>query len=190
MMKMVTLLGSPRSKGNSATIANLIVDTAADLGAQNRTFELNRLNYRGCQACYACKTMADACVMRDDLAEVLAAVQEADLVVLASPVYYGEVSGQLKSFIDRTFSFLVPDYITSAYPSRLNPKRLIFVLTQGHPDEELFADIFPRYQNFLKWQGFTDIRLVRACGVGPGREDRVPEEVLRHAVATVRQLMA
>jgi multimeric flavodoxin WrbA len=189
-MKMVTLLGSPRSKGNSATMANLIIDTAAELGAQNRTFELNRLTYRGCQACYACKSVADACIMKDDLTEVLKAVEEAELVVLASPVYYGEVSSQLKGYIDRTFSFLVPDYITSAYPSRLKPKKLIFVLAQGHPDDTLFADIFPRYQNFLKWQGFTDIRLVRACGVGPGRQDRVPEEVLHYAEAMVRQMMA
>jgi multimeric flavodoxin WrbA len=189
-MKMVTLLGSPRSKGNSATIANEIIATAAELGAQNRTFELNRLDFRGCQACYACKHMADRCIIKDDLLEVLTAVEEAELVVLASPVYYGEISSQLKGYIDRSFSFLVPDYITSSYPSRLKPKRLIFVLAQGHPDEGLFADIFPRYQNFLKWQGFTDIRLVRACGVGPGREDRVPESVLRHAEATVRQMLA
>ena len=54
-MKIVTLLGSPRTGRNSATIANRFTETAARLGADTRTFELNRLDYRGCQGCYACK---------------------------------------------------------------------------------------------------------------------------------------
>lgn len=190
MMKIVALLGSPRSKGNSSTIANTIVETASSLGADTRTFELNRLNYRGCQACYACKKGHDVCVLKDDLAEVLKAVQEADLVVLASPVYYGEISSQLKGYIDRTFSYLVPDYPTNPQPSRLGEKKMIFVLAQGHPDKSLFTDIFQRYQNFLKWQNFTDIKLVRACGIGPYTIDAVPEEVLHEARETVRQMIS
>jgi multimeric flavodoxin WrbA len=55
-MKVVALLGSPRSHKNSATIANRFTATAAKLGAETRTFELNRLSYRGCQGCYVCKT--------------------------------------------------------------------------------------------------------------------------------------
>jgi len=189
-MKVVTLLGSPRSQGVSAKIANRIVETAGQLGAEQRSFELNRLSYRGCQGCYACKTGREDCVLRDDLTEVLAAVEEADLVVLASPVYYGEITSQLKGFVDRTFSYLVPDYRTNPQPSRLAPKKLIFVLTQGNPEESAFADIFPRYERFLKWQGFTETRLVRACGVGPGMGEEVPKTVLREAEQTIRQLIS
>ena len=188
-MKIVSLLGSPRPGGTSATIANHFTKTAESLGAQIRTFELNRLSYRGCQACYACKTGLDRCVLTDDLSGVLAAVQEADVVVLASPVYYGDITSQLKGFIDRTFSYLVPDYHSNPQPSRLGQKKLIIVLTQGNPDRATFSDVFPRYEMFLKWQGFTDVRLVRACGVGPGR-DEVPEAVLLEAEETVRQLLA
>ena len=54
-MTIVGLLGSPRAKGNCATIANRFTETAAKLGAETKTFELNRLAYRGCQGCYACK---------------------------------------------------------------------------------------------------------------------------------------
>ncbi|HEY5514134.1 MAG TPA: flavodoxin family protein [Geomonas sp.] len=189
-MKIVSLLGSPRSKSNSSTIANQFLKTAAELGAETRSFELNRLTYRGCQGCYACKTALDCCVLKDDLTEVLAAVAEADLVVMASPVYYGEITSQLKGFMDRTFSYLVPDYTTNPQPSRLGPKKLVFVLSQGHPDEALFADIFPRYEGFLKWQGFSDAKLIRACGIGPGTVDAVPEHILRLAEETARQSLA
>lgn len=190
VMKIVTLLGSPRTKGNSAAIANRFTQTAAKLGAETRSFELNRLSYRGCQGCYACKNGLDHCVLKDDLAEVLNAVQEADVVLLASPVYYGDVAAQLKGFIDRSYSYLKSDYLTNPQPSRLEPKKLVFVLTQGNPDETLFADVFPRYDGFLKWMGFVDTRLIRACGIGPSSVDAAPEHILQQAEECARSLMA
>ena len=189
-MKIVALLGSPRSNKNSATIANRVTATAAQLGAEVATFELNRLSYRGCQGCYACKKSLEECVLKDDLTEVLSAVQDADAVVLASPVYYGDVTAQLKGFIDRCYSYLKPDYLTNSDPSRLGPKKLIFVLTQGNPDEESFADIFPRYDGFLKWMGVTESRLIRACGIGPASVDKVPEQYLQQADVAARAIMS
>jgi len=189
-MKIVSLLGSPRTKGGSSTIANHILKIAGELGAETRSFELNRLTYRGCQACYACKTKLDRCALKDDLSEVLAAVSEADAVVLASPVYYGDITSQLKGFIDRSYSYLVPDYITNPQPSRLTPKKLVVVLTQGQPEETAFSDVFPRYEAFLRWQGHADITLIRACGIGPGRIEEVPEQALHQAEEAARALMA
>jgi len=189
-MKIVSLLGSPRTEGNSSTIARHFLKTAENFGAETTIYELNRLTYRGCQGCYACKTKLDRCVLNDGLTEVLAAVQAADVVLFASPVYYGEISSQLKGFMDRTFSYLVPDYRTNTQPSRLTPKKMVFVQTQGHPDATMFADIFPRYAGFLKWMGFNDATLIRACGVGPGCVDAVPEQILQQAEDTARHLMS
>lgn len=165
-MKLVCLLGSPRREGNSATIAAHLVAKAAELGAEVETIYLNSLNYRGCQGCYVCKTSLDKCVLNDDLAPVLESVSQADALVMASAVYYGDVSSQLKGFIDRTFSYLVPDYFKNSQPSRLQPgKKLAFVLTQGQPDETMFGDVFPRYNFFFKWYGYQEGVLVRGCGL-------------------------
>lgn len=167
-MNIVCLLGSPRSQGNSATLARHLCESARARGAEVRQFALNELDYRGCQGCYACKRKLDHCILDDDLREVLAAVMAADALVLASPVYFGDVTAQLKGFIDRTFSYLVPDYYANPQPSRLPPgKKLVMVLTQGMADEQIFADVYPRYEGFLKWEGFADSRLIRACGVTP-----------------------
>src|SRR5512138_503937 len=167
-MKIVCLLGSPRKGSCSSAIAGRFVQAAVALGATAETFTLNDLNYRGCQGCYACKKTLDHCILNDDLAKVLEAVKEADLLVMASPVYYGELTSQMKGFFDRTFSYLKPDYITNATPSRLAPgKRLVMVQTQGHPDPKMFSDIFNRYRVFLDWTGFKVCRLVRACGLSP-----------------------
>jgi multimeric flavodoxin WrbA len=190
-MKIVTLLGSPRTSGISTTIANRLTTTAAGLGAETKTFELNRLTYRGCQGCYACKTTLDHCVLDDDLAEVLQAAAAADALVLATPVYYGDVTGQLKCFIDRTFSWLKPDYVGNPQPSRLTPgKTLVFVMSQGNPDDNLFADVYPRYSKFFAWLGFTESRLVRACGRGPATVDAAPEAALKIAEETAREIWA
>jgi len=165
-MKLVCLLGSPRRNGNSAAIADHIVQRAQELGADTETVYLNGLQYRGCQGCYACKTTLERCVLSDDLAAVLESVREADALVIATPVYYGDVTGQLKSFIDRTFSYLVPDFYANPQPSRLTPgKRLAFVIAQGQPDEARFADVFPRYNDFFRWFGFEEGLLVRGCGL-------------------------
>jgi multimeric flavodoxin WrbA len=189
-MKIVSLLGSPRSKGNSAAIANRFTETASELGAEIKTFELNKLSFRGCQACYACKKEFDRCVLKDDLTEVLTAVQEADVVLMATPVYYGDVTAQLKGFIDRCYSYLKPDYLTNPTPSRLAPKKLVFVQVQGQPDESMFADIFPRYDFFLKWMGFTETRMIRTCGIGPITVDKVPDDVLAKAEQAAKEIMA
>jgi multimeric flavodoxin WrbA len=178
-VKVLCLLGSPRRKGNSATLADQFLTTAQQCGATTETIFLNSLNSRGCQACYACKTRSDVCVIQDDLAPVLAAVHQADLLVLATPVYYGDITAQLKGFIDRTYSYLTPDYLTTAHPCRLPAgKKLLMIQTQGHPDPALFGDIFPRYETFLKWYGFSDIRLLRACGVGAGGATTVTPDQL------------
>ncbi len=173
-MKIVCVLGSPRPRGNSTTIARLFCETAEKNGAQVRVFTLSKLEYRGCQACMTCKTKLDRCALKDDMAEVLEAVREADILVLATPVYYGDISSQMKGFIDRTYSYLSSDFHDNPNRSRLKPgKRLVFIQTQGNPDEKSFADIFPRYDYFFKWHGFTDNILIRGCGLmEPGDVDR------------------
>jgi hypothetical protein len=78
----------------------------------------------------------------------------------------------------------------SPVPFPGKPKKLVFVLTQGNPDEALFADIFPRHDLFLKWMGFSDTRLIRVCGIGPATVDEVPETALRQAEEAARTLVA
>jgi multimeric flavodoxin WrbA len=190
MKKIVCLMGSPRSKGNSATLARRFCETAERLDASVQTFSLNKLTYRGCQACMACKTKLDHCALKDDLADVLSAARAADILVIATPTYYGEVSSQVKAFIDRTYSFLVPDYITNPNPSRLAPgKRMVFIQTQAQPDKRQFADVFPRYDYFFNWYGFRNNILIRACGFGGPGEVETNEDLMKQAEEAARKVL-
>ena len=190
-MKISCLIGSPRPKSNSAIIADRFLDTAASLGAQTEKIVLNDLTYRGCQGCLACKTISDTCVLKDDLANVLESLKEPDVIVMALPVYCSDVPGQFKCFLDRTYSYMKPTYLSDNHPSRVPlGKTLVFILTQGAPMETLFADIPQRYLAFLKRSmGFAETHLIRAIGVGGGGAFGVSDQYLKQAEEMARAIM-
>ena len=182
MKKIVAVLGSPRPLGNSATIARRFCDVAEKFGGEVQTYALNELDYHGCQGCWTCKTRLDRCVLEDGLTRVLESIHHADILLIASPIYFGDVSSQLKAFIDRTFSYLLPDYTTNPAPSRLSPgKKLIFILAQGNPDDNRFDDVFPRYNSFFRLYGFSESHLIRVCGVRDAGEAKLKLKAMKRA---------
>jgi multimeric flavodoxin WrbA len=164
-MNVLAIAGSPRRHGNTNTLARRFLETAAKRGATTRFVYLNGLQHvHGCAACNACKKRSDRCVLRDDLRTVLDAIERADVVIYASPVYFGDLSGQMKLCFDRHYSFF-----TSDFACRLKPgKKGLMILAQGGEADE-YDDVFPRYRAFLKpSMRFGDVRLVRLCGAdGP-----------------------
>ena len=190
-MKTVCVLGSPRPKGNSSTIAKYFCDKIESLGANVQTFALNKMTYKGCQACMTCKTKLDRCVLQDDLTEVLDSLREADVLVMATPVYFSDVTSQMKGFIDRVYSFLTPDYRESSEKSRFSPgKTLVFIQVQGRPDENKFADIFPRYEEFFDWYGIKKRFLIRSWGVRDLGEIKTHQEIFKQAEDVASKIMA
>jgi multimeric flavodoxin WrbA len=178
-MKIVAVLSSPRPQGNSNTLARAFLEAAKERGAETQEFRLNRMNFQGCQACMACKTQSETCSLVDDLAKVLEALREADVLVLASPVYFGDLSSQLKAFFDRTYSCINPDF-SCRLPAG---KKAVMILTQANPDPAQFADIFPRYERWLKLYGCDPIRLLRAVGVREAGEVAQQTDLLAQAGA-------
>jgi multimeric flavodoxin WrbA len=184
-MKIVAVLGSPRPQGNSNTLARAFLEAAKGRGAETQEFLLNQMDFKGCQACMACKTKSETCVLEDDLAKVLEAFREADVLVLASPVYFGDLSSQLKAFFDRTYSCINPDFSCRLAAG----KKAVMILTQANPDPAQFEDIFPRYERWLKLYGCDPIRLLRAVGVREAGEVAQQTALLDQAAALARELV-
>jgi hypothetical protein len=96
----------------------------------------------------------------------------------------------VKCFIDRTYSYMPPGYLQGA-PSRVPAgKKLVFVITQGAPVDELFADIPKKYQDFLKRSmAFGETFLIRGIGVGAGGAVGVPDQYLQKAEEIARAIV-
>jgi len=180
MTAIVCLFGSPRPDGNSTTLAEAFCRRAERPGVRVARYRLADLRFRGCSNLFRCKTDLDHCGQEDALTPVLAAIASADIIVLATPIYFTDVSAQTKACLDRWFSFFVPDYVTARDKSRLPPgKTLVFVQTQGEPEDQ-YTDTLERYTHSFALLGIRKTYRLRACGVRePGdvaaREDAMQE---------------
>lgn len=191
MTKVLCILGSPRKGGNTETMAKRFLDAAQAKGAQVETFRLYDLAYRGCVACLGCKKHAEACVLRDDLTPVLTGIAAADVVVLAAPVYFGQVPGPVKCLIDRMYSFFAWSQEPGRlYVSRLAPgKHFVFVTSQGSPDPATF-NMYLDYAPFLGggWFGF-ETHLLRAVGKSKPGEVAQDAALMARAEALAREIV-
>ena len=168
-MKVTNIVGSPHAAGNTAAIAQRLLGELQTFGAEAATYELNTLKYRGCQGCWACQRTSDHCVLMDDMSPVLRDVLLSDVVMIASPIYFGDVTSQTKGLIDRFFGYHASDFRTSADPSRLaSDKKMVLVLTQGNPEPTAFDDITAKYARIFGHLGFREVHAIRAVGVSPG----------------------
>ena len=99
-MKIVVLLGSPRKKGNSETLAQAVVGPIEQDEGTVEYIRLNDLSLRPCQGCGGCDKTG-SCVIKDDMSDIYSAVDDADRILLVSPVYFYGLSAQCKIFGDR-----------------------------------------------------------------------------------------
>lgn len=104
MKKVLILSGSPRKGGNSDLLCDEFGRGAQESGNEVEKIRIAAKKIVPCSACYYCRDHSGTCVYRDDMAEVLQKMIEADVLVLASPVYFYSIDAQLKAVIDRTVS--------------------------------------------------------------------------------------
>lgn len=100
--KVLILSGSPRLGGNSDLLCDEFAKGAITAGHAVEKIRVAQKEIHPCIACYHCRDNGGQCVFRDDMAEVLQKMIEADVLVLASPVYFYSIDAQLKAVIDRT----------------------------------------------------------------------------------------
>jgi len=124
-MRVMAFNGSPRKEWNTATLLKKALEGASSQGAETDLIHLYDLNYKGCISCFACKTKGNEsygrCAVKDDLTPVFKKVVEADAIILGSPVYFGTVSGEMRSFMER---LLFPYLIYTDPPKSLFPKKI------------------------------------------------------------------
>ena len=103
-MKITVLNGSPRRNGNTEIMVNEFVRGAGEAGHETTVIYLAGKKINGCLGCQYCFVHDGVCVQKDDMADVLKVLDETDLVVFASPIYWFDITGQLKCTIDRMYA--------------------------------------------------------------------------------------
>ncbi|MDD1727499.1 MAG: flavodoxin family protein [Methanospirillum sp.] len=124
-MKVIAINGSPRKTWNTATLLEHALNGAASAGADTEQVHLYDLDFKGCTSCFACKLKGGKsygrCSLQDDLTPVLEAIGEADAVILGSPIYFGIVTGEMRSCMER---ILFPYLTYTRPPQSLFPRKI------------------------------------------------------------------
>ena len=167
-MRILVLNGSPRPKGNTKQMVEAFQKGAESAGHQVDVVDVCRKKIAGCLACEYCHTKGNGvCVQKDDMQEVYSLLMEADMLVIASPIYYHGISGQLKCTIDRFYS--------AAYPKKpRNLKKAAMILSTGDP-QMYDGAMFSYKGDFLEYLGLEDMGVFTAYGAENGSASKLKE---------------
>jgi multimeric flavodoxin WrbA len=169
-MKILGVEGSPRNNGNTEKLVKTILESASENGAQTTFYKLTEMNISLCLGCFNCRETG-VCVTNDDMQLLHEEIQASDAIIIGSPVYMWQVSGQTKLFMDRLVPFIKPDFTT-----RLKGKKSLFmVFTQGNPDENFFKLYFEYLENLFSFLHYD----VKGTLVAAGTRDK--NDILQQA---------
>ena len=156
--RIVVLNGSPRRNGNTSCLIEAFTEGAESTGNTVQVFFLQGMDIHGCRGCFGGgKDPEHPCVQRDGMDEIYPAYKEADVVVLASPLYYWNLSGQLRTAFDRLFA------VAECDPDYANPRKECVLLMAAEGDD--FAEVENYYDKLMGHMGWTDRGKVLCGGV-------------------------
>lgn len=168
-MKVVLINGSPRKNWNTHQLLEKAAEGARSAGAETELFHLYDYAYTGCRSCFACKVKGNnlqgLCIIQDELKPILEKIHDADALIIGTPVYHGNASGETYSFLERIFfpSMLYERDESGATVSQLEKKKkcgLIVTMnaTAFMLDEIGYSD---KFEGLSKTMG----RLLGSCEV-------------------------
>lgn len=154
--KILVLNGSPHHKGNTALLCKNFVDGVTNAGHEVMQFDLQGMKIAGCIGCMrGGKDPESPCTIKDDMGLIYPVYEKADIVVLASPLYYWAFTGQLKCAFDRLFA------VAECNPDYANPVKecILLMAAEGNtPDNwKPVEDYYDSLIHFLKWKNLGKV---------------------------------
>ena len=142
--RIVILNGSPRRNGNTSTLVKAFTEGAESAGNTVTEFFLDGMDIHGCKGCFGGHSSKECpCVQKDDMAQIYPAVKQCDMVVLATPLYYWNMSGQLRTAIDRLFALEEGDENLLRGHNRASA---LLMAAEGHG----FEDVLTYYNHLVE----------------------------------------
>lgn len=166
-MRIVGISGSPNLKGFTNCLLARAMEGAKSMLAETETIILNQLKFDPCQGCFGCDKTGE-CVLSDDMKPVYEKILSADGLIIASPIYFGTVSAQLKMMIDRLHCLWIAKYRLKKKIAGPAAKRGAFICAAGQDNKEyfesakkvvrmVFATINVKYTDELFVGGLNDL---------------------------------
>lgn len=151
--KILILSSSPRKGGNSDLLCDRFAEGAREAGWEVEKIRLAEKKIGYCTTCYVCKK--GKCPQQDDAPEILEKMLAADVIVLATPVYFYTMCAQLKALLDRSVAI---------FP-RLTDKRYYYIMTMADTDREMLKGTIEALRGFLDcYEGSDEAEMI--CGLG------------------------
>lgn len=162
-MKIVVLNGSPKV-GNTAAMVNAFKQGAEEAGHEVEVLHVGKMKIAGCLGCEYCHTKGEGkCVQQDDMAKVMPAYLDADMVVYASPIYYFGMTAQLSAAIQRVYAI--------GKPAKAIKAALLLSSASPNPYEGAIAT----YKTMAGFMGLEDKGIITAAGEENGSEAKLEE---------------
>jgi multimeric flavodoxin WrbA len=164
-MKILVLNGSPRSNGNTVAMVEAFAEGAKESGHSVTVVNVCKKKIAGCLACEYCHTKGNGkCIQQDDMQEIYPMLEEAEMIVLASPIYYHSFTGQLQCTINRIYALDKPK----------NLKKAALIMSSG--SDHVYCGAIYEYQNsFLNYLHLEDMGIFSAFGKQNKSEEKLDE---------------
>ena len=162
-MKIAILNGSPKA-GNTAAMVNAFAEGAKEAGHEVEILHVGKMKIGGCLGCEYCHGKGEGtCIQKDDMAKVMPAYREADMIVYASPIYYFGMTAQLTAAMQRVYAIGKPAKATKA----------ALLLSSGSPAP--YAGAIATYKDMLSYMGIEDAGILTAAGAENCSEAKLSE---------------
>lgn len=182
--KIIIIQGSPRKHGNTATLSKALTAQAEMNGAQVESVFLSSLNINYCKACDHCqKDNSDGCILKDDMTALYPRLEEADTIVFATPVYWFNMTAQIKTFIDRLYAVGVED------KNIFKDKQMAALLCYADDDpfDSGAVNALRSFQDTFSYLGAINAGMVYGSAGDPGEISK-NKEVMKKAEALGKKL--
>jgi multimeric flavodoxin WrbA len=156
-MKAVVVEASPKRDGNSVTLAKeFITGLRENSSAEVTELYLEDMDIKFCRGCWSCLKIGEAgCVIKDDMTTTYPKLNEADVIVFATPIYWWHINAQMKKFIDRLEGLL-----DGNGPNNLSGKTLVLILSYNMEDPDGVYLAIQMFRSIAGWSGM-DLKVLK-----------------------------
>lgn len=147
---VLVLTGSPRQGGNSDLMADAFIKGAQAAGHHVTKYQAGAKQIFGCKACDRCYSKGEACVFGDDFNTLAPLIEESDVIVISTPMYWFTFPAQIKAALDKMYALLIGG-------RQSNIKESVLLACAETEEESHFEGLIKTYESIAAYQKWTDV---------------------------------